>query len=116
MFEHYAEPIKIFVIQNKSWAPLLVLLLAFGESMAFVSLILPFWGILVGIGAVLGATGTVDFWLILTGAAVGAALGDWVSYWLGYHYHEKIAKMWPLSRTHRFVNEYTQWTSPRPSR
>jgi membrane protein DedA with SNARE-associated domain len=116
MFEHYAEPIKIFVIQNKSWAPLLVLLLAFGESMAFVSLILPFWGILVGIGAVLGATGTVDFWLILTGAAVGAALGDWVSYWLGYHYHEKIAKMWPLRnhpdllpKGHAFFEKWGAW-------
>jgi membrane protein DedA with SNARE-associated domain len=29
---------------------------------------------------------------------VGAALGDWVSYWLGYHYHQQIAGLWPLSR------------------
>jgi hypothetical protein len=27
---------------------------------------------------------------VLSCAAVGAALGDWLSYWLGYHYHEQI--------------------------
>ena len=73
-------------------------MLAFGESMAFVSLILPFWGMLVAIGTVMGATGGFDFWMVMAAAAVGAAIGDWVSYWLGYHYHDQIAKMWPLSK------------------
>ena len=71
-------------------------ILAFGESLAFISLILPFWAILVGIGTLIGASGGLDFWYILTMAAVGAALGDWLSYWLGHHYHEQIARMWPL--------------------
>ena len=26
----------------------------------------------------------------------GAALGDWLCSWLGYHYHDQIQKMWPL--------------------
>lgn len=96
--EGWFKAIEAFVVANKVWAPPIVLLLAFGESMAFISLVLPFWGVLVGIGAVLGATGGFDFWTILVAAAVGAALGDWLSYWLGYHYNEQIARMWPLSR------------------
>ena len=32
-------------------------------------------------------------------AAIGAALGDWLSYWVGFHYHEQIQQMWPL-KTH----------------
>ncbi len=96
--EAYAEPIIEFVKAHKTWAAPIVFVLAFGESLAFVSLILPFWGILVGIGTIMGATGNVDFWLILVAAAVGAALGDWLSYWLGYHYHEQISRMWPLSK------------------
>ncbi|MFM9941372.1 MAG: DedA family protein [Hyphomicrobiaceae bacterium] len=87
-----------FVRDHKAWAAPIVLILAFGESLAFVSLILPFWAILVGIGTLVGATGGADFWVIMTAAAVGAALGDWVSYWLGIHYHEQIARMWPLSK------------------
>ena len=85
-----------FVRLHPNWAALIVFVLAFGESLAFVSLILPFWAMLVGIGTIIGAADPLIFWTIVTAAAVGAALGDWLSYWLGYHYHEKIQAMWPL--------------------
>ncbi len=94
--EAYADAIIAFVKEHKSWAGPIVFLLAFGESLAFVSLVLPFWAILVTIGTLIGASGGLDFWFILTMAAIGAALGDWFSYWLGHHYHEQIARMWPL--------------------
>jgi membrane protein DedA with SNARE-associated domain len=80
-----------------NWTAAIVLVLAFGESLAFVSLVFPFWAILfLGIGPLLGASGTLHFWTIASAAAVGAALGDWLSYWLGYHYHNRIQQMWPL--------------------
>lgn len=114
--EGWFKAIEAFVIANKAWAAPVVLLLAFGESMAFISLVLPFWGVLVGIGAVLGATGSFDFWSILVAAAVGAALGDWLSYWLGYHYSAQIARMWPLKnypdlipKGHAFFERWGAW-------
>lgn len=85
-----------FVREHRAWAPLAVFVLAFFESLAFLSLILPFWGVLLGIGALLGGSHGAEFWSLLTAAAVGAALGDWLSYWLGYHYHAQIAAAWPL--------------------
>ena len=91
-----AEGIMTFIQEHRAWAAPMVFVLAFGESLAFVSLILPFWGILVVIGAAFGSVGSFDFWLIMTAAAVGAALGDWLSYWLGFHYHDAIARAWPL--------------------
>jgi membrane protein DedA with SNARE-associated domain len=98
-FKGVAEAIIKFVQEHRSWAGPIVLLLAFGESIAFVSLVLPFWGMLIAIGALLtGSFGSVEFWTILACAAIGAALGDWVSYWLGRHYHNEIAAMWPLSK------------------
>lgn len=75
----------------------IIFALAFGESIAFVSLILPFWGALIVLGAVLPESG-VNMWLIWVAASTGAAFGDWFSYWLGWHYHRQIAAMWPLSR------------------
>jgi membrane protein DedA with SNARE-associated domain len=82
---------------HREWVALIVLVLAFGESLAFVSLIFPFWGIMVfGIGPILGATDALNYWTVVAAAGVGAALGDWLSYWLGYHYHDQIQKMWPL--------------------
>jgi membrane protein DedA with SNARE-associated domain len=93
-----------------------VLALAFGESLAFVSLILPFWVMLVGIGTIIGASDSLNYWAILSAAAVGAALGDWLSYWLGFHYHERIARMWPLNRYpkllpkgHEFFRRWGIW-------
>lgn len=96
--EGLGEAIVNFVRDHRAWAAPIVLVLAFGESLAFVSLILPFWAMLVGIGTLVGAAGGADFWLIMSAAAVGAALGDWLSYWLGLHYHEQIARMWPLNK------------------
>ncbi|MGI9475691.1 MAG: DedA family protein [Hyphomicrobiaceae bacterium] len=86
-----------FAEAHRAWAPLIILLLAFGESIAFVSLVLPFWGMLVALGALLGGS-VWEFLLIWVAASIGAALGDWVSYWLGAHFKDRIAVMWPLSR------------------
>jgi membrane protein DedA with SNARE-associated domain len=113
--ESIAEAIVEFVKAREAWAAPIVFLLAFGESIAFVSLILPFWGMLVAIGALI-AGAPAQFVAIWIAASVGAALGDWFSYWLGYHYHDRIAKMWPLSRYpdllpqgHAFFEKYGAW-------
>ncbi len=104
-----------FVQTNRMYAAPIVFLLAFGESIAFISLVLPFWGMLVALGAILSGN-TSEFLLIWLAASVGAALGDWVSYWLGYHYHTQIARMWPLSKypdllpkAHVFFEKYGPW-------
>lgn len=114
-FQDYGDLVVAFVRDHKQWAIPVIALLAFGESLAFVSLVLPFWGILVALGALLAPTG-MDFVIILTAAATGAALGDWLSYWLGYHYHDQIARMWPLNkypdllpRGHAFFEKYGAW-------
>ncbi|MFY0613517.1 MAG: DedA family protein [Hyphomicrobiaceae bacterium] len=89
--------ITSFAEAHQAWAPLIVLLLAFGESIAFISLVLPFWGMLVALGAILGGS-MLEFAMIWVAASIGAALGDWVSYWLGAHFKDRIAAIWPLSR------------------
>ena len=86
-----------FVKEHESLAAPIVFVLAFGKSLAFVSLLLPATVILFGIGGLIGATG-IAFWPIWLAATLGATLGDWLSYWLGYHYKYEIAGLWPLSR------------------
>lgn len=95
--QEFAQQTIEFIRLNEVWAIPIVFLLAFGESLALFALLLPATFILWGVGAVIGASG-LSFWPLYFAAALGAALGDWVSYWLGYHYHDKIARMWPLSR------------------
>lgn len=106
------QPVLDFIRAHQGWAPLIVFLLAFGESLAFISLLIPATVLLWGIGAMAGASG-IEFLPLWFGGFLGAALGDWVSYWLGYHYHDQIARMWPLknypdllTRGHAFFEKY----------
>jgi membrane protein DedA with SNARE-associated domain len=95
--EVYIQPIIAFVRENGAWAPPIVFALAFGESLAFVSLLIPGWSALVAIGAVLGSSG-IYLWPVWIAGALGAASGDWLSYWVGLKLKYSVALMWPLSR------------------
>ena len=95
--EDLAQALAEFVRHHQAWAAPIVMLLAFAESLAFISLLVPAWGALVAIGALIGVSG-INFWPIWIAGGIGAALGDWVSYWFGYRYKEQVAQMWPLSR------------------
>ncbi len=86
-----------FVHEHETWAGPVVFVLAFCESLAFISLLIPAWGVLVAIGAMIGPSG-INFWPVWIGGALGAALGDWLSYWIGLKLEYSVARMWPLSR------------------
>jgi len=95
--EEYGHQIVEFVRAHEAWAAPIVFALAFGESLAFVSLILPAWAALVGIGVLIGQ-GELAFVPVWLAGAVGAALGDWLSYWIGAKFKSSIAGVWPFTR------------------
>ena len=95
--EQFAHAMVEFVRLHEAWAAPIVFLMAFGESLAFISLLIPAWGALVAIGALIGVTG-ISFYPVWIAGGIGAALGDWVSYWFGFRYKDHVAQIWPLSR------------------
>ena len=95
--EAYSQQLLEFMRMNQGWAPAIVAVLAFGESLAFISLLLPAWAALVGMGALISA-GEINFWPIWVAASIGAALGDWLSYWIGRKLEHTVQNIWPLSR------------------
>ena len=95
--EELARSVIAFVHDHQAWAAPIVFVLAFGESLAFVSLLVPAWSALIGIGALIGAT-DISFWPVWLAGALGAGFGDWLSYWIGDRYKNQVATMWPLSR------------------
>ena len=97
MFEEYARPVVDFVREHQAWAAPIVFALAFAESLAFISLLVPAWGALVLIGGMIQAGG-LNFWPIWIAGSVGAALGDWLSYWIGQKLEHRVQHIWPLSR------------------
>jgi membrane protein YqaA with SNARE-associated domain len=101
-----------FVREDEIWGAPLVFVLALGESLAFISLLLPATVILFAVGALIGTSG-IAFWPIWTAAALGAALGDWFSFWVGLKLKGNVAHLWPLSRNpdliprgHRFFERW----------
>lgn len=86
-----------FVQRNAEWAAPIMFVLAFAESLAFISLLVPAWGALVAVGALIGPNG-ISFWPVWIAGSVGAALGDWLSYWIGIKLGPPVAHVWPLSR------------------
>jgi len=95
--EALAHQVIEFVRLNQEWAAPVVFVLAFLESIALFSLVIPAWVALVGIGALITVSG-LDFWSIWVAASIGAALGDWLSYWIGQKLEHRVGHIWPLSR------------------
>ena len=80
------------------------------------SLLLPATVILLALGALIGESG-IAFWPIWAAAAAGAFFGDWLSYWIGYHYQDRVAHMWRCRairscwRAARSLNAGACWAS-----
>lgn len=104
-----------FVRQNQGYAPFIVGALAFGESLAVVSVLIPATVILVAVGALIGGAG-LAFMPIWIGAVVGAFLGDWISYEVARRFGPAIQHSWPLNkqpqlieRAERLMRRFGAW-------
>jgi membrane protein DedA with SNARE-associated domain len=97
-----AETTIAFVQEHEQWAAPIVLLLAFCESFAFVSLAVPATAILIGIGGLIAASG-LEFWPIWLAAAAGAVAGDWLAYELAFRFKGYILETWPLNRHPKLI-------------
>ncbi|MET0095115.1 MAG: DedA family protein, partial [Sedimenticola sp.] len=79
------------------WSGAVIFLVAMSESLAIVGLIVPGVVIMFGIGALIAA-GAIDFAAAMAWAVAGAVAGDGLSFWLGYHYRERLTGIWPFTR------------------
>jgi membrane protein DedA with SNARE-associated domain len=112
------ETIVAFVRDHESWAIPIVFLVSFGESFCFFSVIWPGTAILVGIAALIAASG-IDhaiLWPMIAAAALGGTFGYALSYWIGRYFEKSIPGVWPFTRYpgmipqgERFFHEYGAW-------
>ena len=77
--------------------PLLVLAIVFmaacAEAIALIGTVVPAGAVMFAAGALIGA-GALDAWTTIGVAAVGAVIGDGISYELGRHYRGVIRNAW----------------------
>ncbi len=96
-FETIKQTVLTFVQTHQAWAPVVTGVIAFCESLAFLSLLVPATFILLAIGALIG-TSDLPLWPMVIGAGIGAGLGDWVSYEIGHYFKHDIKRVWPMRR------------------
>lgn len=95
MLEHYSHGVVDFLTNHPSWGTALTFFIAFAESIAVLGTIIPGSVTMTAIGALVGAGVMPAFWTFFV-ATLGAFCGDLLSYWLGRHYDEHLAQMWPF--------------------
>lgn len=95
MTQESIQPILDWISNHPTWSGFVVFLISLSESLAIVGLVVPGVVLMTAIGGMMGA-GILPFWLTLFWAILGAIAGDGISYWLGYHYHERLRAMWPF--------------------
>src|SRR5215472_9084127 len=100
--EHLVQPALDFIASHSSWAAAVMFVTSFGESFAFVSLLFPGTSLLIAAGTLMAA-GSLPYLPILTGAIIGAVLGDTVSFWIGHRFGGGIARVWPFTRNPKLL-------------
>ena len=91
------QPFLNWITAHHAWAGLAVFLISLSESLVIVGLFVPGVAMMFGIGTLV-AMGALNLWVTLACAAAGAVAGDGISYWLGYHYKDRLRDMWPFRR------------------
>lgn len=91
-----------FVQDHHAWAAPLLFVLAFCESFAFIAVFVPTASILVGVGALVGASG-MAFWPAWLGAILGAFAAHWLAYEIAFRLKGRIMQFWPLSQNEALV-------------
>jgi membrane protein DedA with SNARE-associated domain/membrane-associated phospholipid phosphatase len=102
MTQESIQPFLDWITANPTWSGLIVFLISLSESLAFVGLLVPGIVMMTAIGTMMGS-GHLPFWETLSWAILGAIAGDGLSYWLGYHYHQRLRDFWPFKQFPKFL-------------
>ena len=84
------------VAQNPEWALVVAFLAAIIEALAVVGTIIPGTFIVMGVAGAAAAAGQpmIPFLVV---AILGAVIGDFLSYWLGFHFRFTVRQWWPFA-------------------
>jgi membrane protein DedA with SNARE-associated domain len=93
----WAEALIAFMRDHREWALPVAFAFAFIKSLAFVSLFMPTTLAVLVLGGMVAAAElpVVPIWLAIS---LGAALGDWASYAIGWRVKDRAHRLWPFTR------------------
>ena len=86
-----------WVAAHPGWMSTVIFLTAMAESLTIVGVIIPGALIMFGLGALIGL-GHLEFWSAYGWSALGAVVGDAVSFWIGRVFHQGVRRVWPFAK------------------
>ncbi len=97
MLTQWLQAATAWITQHPLAAGLLVFLIAFGDALAVVGIVVPALPLLFAVGTLIGL-GHINGPYALAAAALGAVCGDGLSYWIGHRFGPGLRTRWPFSR------------------
>ena len=85
------------VAQNPEWALAVTFLAAIIEAVAIVGTIVPGTFIVMGVAGAAAASGQPMLPFLVV-AVLGAVIGDFLSYWVGFHFRFTVRQWWPFAQ------------------
>lgn len=82
---------------NAPLAYAVIFAMCFGESLAFVGMLTPGFAFMIAAGALV-ESGALAPLPVMAAGALGATLGDAVSYWIGLRFKHQVPRLWPFTR------------------
>jgi undecaprenyl-diphosphatase len=95
MVGEFIDAVTSFIETHPQWIGYAVFAAAALESIALVGSLVPGMVIVIalaGIAAPLGA----NIWVLVLWCALGAIIGDGLSFWIGHRYEDRLRSMWPF--------------------
>lgn len=93
----HLNPLIHWIHSHPELAGIITFFIAFIESIAIIGLFVPGTVVMSAIGTLIGA-GIIPVYETMFAAAIGAILGDFLSYKVGYHYTAHVKNTWPFKR------------------
>ena len=82
---------------HPGWIGLIIFCIATAESLTIIGVIIPGALIMFTLGAFIGL-GHIAFWPAYGWSALGAVVGDAISFWIGQLFQQQIRRLWPFTR------------------
>ena len=95
--QHWVHIGLHFIQQHPHWGFIFAFLVSFTESLPVLGTVIPGSITMTAVGTLIG-TGTLPFSITILWAIIGAFMGDYTGYFIGYRYHNGIRKVWPLKQ------------------
>jgi len=104
MIVEFTHAVTSFIEAHPNWIGFAVFAATALESVALIGSFIPGMVIvtaLAGIAAPLGA----NIWVLVLWCALGAIIGDGLSFWIGHRYGDQLKSMWPFRTRPEFLHK-----------